>query len=101
MATEVLGIDIGGSGIKGAPVDLSDGSFTRDRFRVETPHPSKPKAVAHVVAEVVEHFGWDGPVGVTYPGVVIDGVARSAANVSRHWLGVDAAGLLTSATGCE
>ncbi|MFG2088495.1 polyphosphate--glucose phosphotransferase [Spirillospora sp. NPDC048824] len=101
MTKEMLGIDIGGSGIKGAPVDLSDGSFTRDRFRVGTPRPSKPKAVAKVVAEVVEHFGWDGPVGVTYPGVVIDGVAMSAANVSKRWLGTDAASLLADVTGRE
>lgn len=100
MASETLGIDIGGSGIKGAPVDLADGSFTRERFRVATPHPSRPKAVARVVAEIVEHFGWNGPVGVTYPGVVIGGVALSAANVSKHWLGVDAAALISDAAGC-
>ncbi|WP_084263302.1 polyphosphate--glucose phosphotransferase [Actinomadura formosensis] len=101
MAREMLGIDIGGSGIKGAPVDLSDGSFTRDRFRIATPHPARPKPVAKVLARIVEHFGWDGPVGVTYPGVVIDGVAMSAANVSRRWLGVDAASLLADVTGRE
>ncbi|XRQ14217.1 polyphosphate--glucose phosphotransferase [Actinomadura welshii] len=101
MTKKMLGIDIGGTGIKGAPVDLSDGSFVRDRFRVDTPQPSKPKAVAKVVAEIVEHFGWDGPVGVTYPGVVIDGVTMSAANVSKHWIGLDAASLLADATGRE
>ncbi|WP_433472245.1 polyphosphate--glucose phosphotransferase [Spirillospora sp. CA-142024] len=101
MAREMLGIDIGGSGIKGAPVDLSDGSLARERFRVDTPHPSKPKAVAKVLAEVVDHFGWDGPVGVTYPGVVIDGVALSAANVSKQWIGLDAASLIADATGRE
>ncbi|MFI0368860.1 polyphosphate--glucose phosphotransferase [Actinomadura sp. 1N219] len=99
MATEMLGIDIGGSGIKGAPVDLSDGSFTRERFRVDTPQPSKPKAVVQVLAEIVEHFGWEGPVGVTYPGVVIDGVTLSAANVSKHWIGLDAASMIGDATG--
>lgn len=101
MAREMLGIDIGGSGIKGAPVDLSDGSFTRGRFRIDTPRPARPKPVAKVLARIVEHFGWDGPVGVTYPGVVIDGVALSAANVSRRWLGVDAASLLADVTGRE
>ncbi|MFF4240997.1 polyphosphate--glucose phosphotransferase [Actinomadura geliboluensis] len=100
MAREMLGIDIGGSGIKGAPVDPA-GAFTRERFRVDTPRPARPKPVAKVIAEIVDHFGWDGPVGVTYPGVVINGVAMSAANVSRHWLGVDAAGLFADATGCE
>ncbi|TDB85599.1 ROK family protein [Actinomadura sp. KC216] len=99
MGTEMLGIDIGGSGIKGATVDLADGSFTRDRFRVATPQPSKPKPVVKVIREIVEHFGWDGPVGVTYPGVVIDGVTLSAANVSKHWVGLDAASMIADATG--
>ncbi|MGH3239079.1 MAG: polyphosphate--glucose phosphotransferase [Spirillospora sp.] len=101
MATEMLGIDIGGSGIKGAPVDLSDGSFTRERFRVATPHPSKPKPVVKVIGEIVEHFGWEGPVGVTFPGVVIGGVTLSAANVSGHWVGLDAASMITEETGRE
>ncbi|SFO55270.1 polyphosphate glucokinase [Actinomadura madurae] len=97
----MLGIDIGGSGIKGAPVDLSTGEFTRERFRMATPQPSRPKPVAKVLAEIVDHFGWDGPVGVTYPGVVIDGVALSAANVSKRWIGLDAASLIAKATGRE
>ncbi|RFS84160.1 ROK family protein [Actinomadura spongiicola] len=101
MARKMLGIDIGGSGIKGAPVELSDGSFARERFRVPTPQPSKPKAVVKVLAEIVEHFGWDGPVGVTYPGVVIDGVTLSAANVSKRWVGLDAASMIADATGRE
>ena len=70
MAREMLGIDIGGSGIKGAPVDLSDGAFTRERFRIDTPRPAKPKPVAKVIARIVDHFGWDGPVGITYPGLI-------------------------------
>ncbi|CNF57124.1 transcriptional regulator/sugar kinase [Mycobacterium tuberculosis] len=101
MARKMLGIDIGGSGIKGAPVDLSDGAFARERFRIGTPRPARPKPVAKVIAEIVDHFGWDGPVGVTYPGVVIDGVAMSAANVSKRWLGVDAAALFADAAGRE
>ncbi|MGI5328288.1 polyphosphate--glucose phosphotransferase [Actinomadura nitritigenes] len=97
----MLGIDIGGSGIKGAPVDLSTGELAEERYRVATPQPSEPDAVAGVVAEVVGHFGWDGPVGVTYPGVVIDGVTLSAANVSERWLELDAASLIADATGRE
>ncbi|WP_131736324.1 polyphosphate--glucose phosphotransferase [Actinomadura roseirufa] len=99
MGEEMLGIDIGGTGIKGAPVDLSDGTFTRDRFRVETPRPAEPGPVAEVIGRIVDHFSWDGPVGVTFPGVVIDGVTLSAANVSRHWIGVDARSLFAEATG--
>ncbi|MBF8187443.1 ROK family protein [Nonomuraea sp. K274] len=93
----VLGIDIGGSGIKGAPVDTSSGELLDDRLRVPTPHPSKPHEVVNVVAAVVKHFDWNGPVGVTFPGVVVDGVVRSAANVHHSWVGVDAAALFGGA----
>ncbi|MEU5884400.1 polyphosphate--glucose phosphotransferase [Spirillospora sp. NPDC047279] len=96
---EMLGIDIGGSGIKGAPVDLDSGEFTRERLRVDTPHPAEPEPVAEVVARIVEHFGWTGPVGATYPGVVVDGVTRTAANVSGKWIGLDAAELFSEAAG--
>ncbi|MFC9975198.1 polyphosphate--glucose phosphotransferase [Spirillospora sp. NPDC127200] len=95
----MLGIDIGGSGIKGAPVDLASGEFTADRLRVETPHPATPPAVAAVLTEITAHFGGDGPVGVTYPGVVIGGVTLSAANVDKSWIGTDAAALFAEATG--
>lgn len=97
---DVLGIDIGGSGIKGAPVDLTAGRFARDRLRIETPHPSAPKAVAEVVRTIVRHFEWSGPIGVTYPGVVAGGLTRTAANVDKRWIGVDADALFTEVTGC-
>ncbi|WP_052863941.1 polyphosphate--glucose phosphotransferase [Streptomyces niger] len=92
----VFGVDIGGSGIKGAPVDLESGEPAEERFKVLTPHPATPDAVADGVQQVVEHFGWSGPVGVTFPGVVTGGVTRSAANVDKAWIGTDAAALLTS-----
>ncbi|MFG2077783.1 polyphosphate glucokinase [Nonomuraea maritima] len=94
----VLGIDIGGSGIKGAPVDTKTGELVADRLRIATPEPSEPDAVAEVVAEILRHFSWDGPVGITFPGVVVDGVVRSAANVDRSWIGTDAARLFDGAT---
>jgi polyphosphate glucokinase len=96
---EVLGIDIGGSGIKGAPVDLEKGELTAERHRIETPKHAQPEPVAEVLGRIVKHFGWSGPVGVTFPGVVIDGVTHSAANVSRSWIGLDAGTLFTEATG--
>lgn len=89
-----LGIDIGGSGIKGAPVDTRDGSLLHERHRIPTPHPATPEAVADVVAEVAAAFGTDGPVGCTFPGVVTDGVTRTAAHVDPGWVGTDAAKLL-------
>ncbi len=95
----MLGIDIGGSGIKGAPVDLATGELTRDRHKILTPQPSVPEAVAEVVAAMVEHFDWDGPFGCTFPAIVRRGVTLSAANVDAGWIGVDAGALLGKATG--
>ncbi|MEV5571829.1 polyphosphate--glucose phosphotransferase [Spirillospora sp. NPDC052269] len=96
---EMLGVDVGGSGIKGAPVDPATGELTAERLRVATPEPSAPEAVAEAVAQVVEHFGGDGPVGVTFPGVVIGGTTMTAANMDKSWIGLDAAGLLARVTG--
>ncbi|MFF3453392.1 polyphosphate--glucose phosphotransferase [Streptomyces sp. NPDC002730] len=90
----VFGVDIGGSGIKGAPVDLERGDLAQERHKVLTPHPSTPAAVAEGVAEVVANFGWSGPVGITFPGVVTSGVTRTAANVDKGWVDVDASKLL-------
>ncbi len=92
---QIFGVDIGGSGIKGAPVDLDLGALADERFKVLTPQPSRPDAVADGVKEVVEHFGWTGPVGVTFPGVVTGGATvRTAANVDKAWIDVDARALL-------
>lgn len=90
----VFGVDIGGSGIKGAPVDLERGTLAEERHKVLTPQPATPDGVAGCVAEVVEHFGWTGPVGVTFPGVVTGSTIRTAANVDKAWIGVDAGTLL-------
>ncbi|MFB8385227.1 polyphosphate--glucose phosphotransferase [Streptomyces rubiginosohelvolus] len=91
---EIFGVDIGGSGIKGAPVDLDRGDLARERHKVLTPHPATPKGVADGVAEVVGHFDWSGPVGITFPGVVTDGITRTAANVDKGWIDTDARTLL-------
>lgn len=96
----VLGIDIGGTGIKGAPVDITTGALLQERYRVLTPQPATPAAVAEVVAEVARHFAWTGPVGCTFPAVVRGGVALTAANVDAAWVGTDAAALFARATGC-
>jgi len=93
-----FGIDIGGSGIKGAPVDLVAGEFTDERLRIPTPQPSTPSAVADVVADIVSEFGaasGDLPVGVTFPAVIQHGVARTAANVDPSWIGTDVDALFT------
>jgi len=97
-----LGIDIGGSGIKGAPVDLAKGQFARDRLRLDTPKVSTPDAVAEIVAQIAEHFAdatGDSPIGVTMPAVVTNGVARSAANIDPAWVGTDVRRLLSERLG--
>ncbi|MEO7745158.1 MAG: polyphosphate--glucose phosphotransferase [Actinomycetota bacterium] len=97
-----LGIDVGGSGIKGATVDLETGELTAERLRIETPQPSTPDAVAEVVAQVVDHFArelGDGAVGVTVPAVVTGGVVRTAANIDPSWIGADADALFTGRLG--
>jgi polyphosphate glucokinase len=98
-AIEVLGIDIGGSGIKGAPVDTARGRLLAARFRVATPRPATPHAIARAVARVVAQFRWKGPVGCALPAVVKDGRARTAANIDPGWLRVDARALLGKAVG--
>ncbi len=95
---KLLGIDIGGSGIKGAIVDIKKGKLLTERHRIETPKPSTPMAVAHVVRELVEHFAWDGPVGCGFPAVVRHGVALTAANISRKWIGTNAEELFHETT---
>ncbi|MET9919907.1 polyphosphate--glucose phosphotransferase [Streptomyces sp. NPDC059605] len=91
---QIFGVDIGGSGIKGAPVDLDRGDLAQERHKVLTPHPATPDDVAGCVAEVVGHFDWSGPIGITFPGVVTGGHTRTAANVDKGWIDLDARGLL-------
>jgi polyphosphate glucokinase len=99
MAMHALGIDIGGSGIKAAPVDVTTGKFLADRLKIETPHPALPDPVANVVRRLTTYFNWSGPVGITFPGVVTDGVTRTAANMDPAWVGLDAASLFAQAAG--
>jgi polyphosphate glucokinase len=96
-AGQALGIDIGGTGIKSAIVDIGTGQLRTDRSRVATPHPSTPDAVAEVVAKIVGDLSWTGPVGATFPAVIQHGVARSAANVDESWIGTDVDACFTAA----
>ena len=96
---QAFGIDIGGTGIKGAPVDLATGKLVTDRKKIATPHPATPEAVTEVVKEVAQSFGWTGATGATFPGVVVNGTIRTAANVDKSWIGTDAAGMFGKAIG--
>ena len=95
----VLGIDIGGSGIKAAPVDVATGKLLVPRQKIATPRPAQPEPVADVVKQLTTAFSWSGPVGITFPGVVTDGEIRTAANLDPSWIGTDAGALFAKATG--
>ncbi|GCE76979.1 polyphosphate--glucose phosphotransferase [Cellulomonas biazotea] len=99
--TVAFGVDIGGSGIKGAPVDLAAGEFAADRKRIPTPLPATPDAVSKTVADVVASFDLadDVPVGVTFPAVILHGVAQSAANVDKSWIGTNVETVVGAASG--
>ncbi|MGN7779081.1 polyphosphate--glucose phosphotransferase [Mycolicibacterium sp. 22603] len=91
-----FGVDVGGSGIKGGIVDLDTGALIGDRIKLDTPQPATPDAVAATVAAVVREFGWTGSLGVTYPGVVTNGVVRTAANVDKGWIDTNAAEVIST-----
>lgn len=95
----MLGIDIGGSGIKGAIVDIESGEFASERLRIDTPQPAKPAPVAEVVAEIAARFAWRAAIGCTFPAIVQHGVTMTAANVDHEWIGTDAQQLFASHTG--
>jgi polyphosphate glucokinase len=98
---QVLGIDVGGSGIKGAPVDIATGELTGERLRIKTPKGAEPEPVAEVVAEIAKSFNWSGPIGIGFPAPIKAGVAMMAANVSEKWVGTNADDLFTKITGCD
>lgn len=95
----LLGIDIGGTGIKGAPVDTDRGALTADRFRIPTPDGALPEDVARVVGEIAKHFDVSGTIGATFPAVIRRGVPLTAANVDAGWIGTDAQALFAAEVG--
>ncbi|MCA0352295.1 MAG: ROK family protein [Chloroflexi bacterium] len=88
---QILGLDIGGTGIKAAPVDCSTGKLLADVERRDTPQPATPEAVLEVAQELVEHFAWQGPIGCGFPAVVQRGIVRTASNIDQRWLHCDVA----------
>lgn len=97
---KILGIDVGGSGIKGAPVDTLTGDLLAERYRIKTPKGAKPEPVARTVAKIASYFDWKGPVGIGFPAPIKGGVAMMAANISDNWVGVNVDELFSKATGC-
>jgi polyphosphate glucokinase len=100
IAQPILGIDIGGSGIKGAIVDVAQGTFMSERLRLPTPQPATPEPVSQVVAALVQHFAWHGPIGCTFPAIIKGGIAYTAANVAPTWIGTNIQAQFAAPTGC-
>jgi polyphosphate glucokinase len=96
----ILGIDVGGSGIKGALVDINKGEMVGERHRIKTPRPATPKAMINVMGQIVDHFNYNGPIGVGFPAVVQDGVVLSAANIDDGWIGYKGQKKIAKRTGC-
>ncbi|MBM76681.1 MAG: polyphosphate glucokinase [Proteobacteria bacterium] len=96
---KALGIDVGGTGIKGAIVNIDKGVLHTERHRIETPQPATPQAVAQTVAQIAEHFQWTGSIGCGFPAAVQQGIVRTAANIDKSWIGADGASLFSEATG--
>ena len=97
----ILGIDIGGSGIKGAPVDLSTGDLLAERYRLKTPRGAEPTPIAEVVAQIVHTFNWQGPIGIGFPAPIKSGTVMMAANISDKWIGLNADSLFSKVTACS
>lgn len=97
----VLGVDIGGSEIKAAPVDVVSGQLGSIPARVPTPDPPSPEGISEVVVQLVEHFAWSGPIGCTFPGPIVGSIVRDAGYLAEAWSGLDAEALLASAAGSE
>ncbi len=95
----ILGIDIGGSSVKGAPVDTVTGKLLGERFKIETPEQLSPKQEAKLIAEIAKHFNWSGPIGVGFPGVVTGNTIRTSANLHKDFIDLDAVKLISKATG--
>lgn len=97
---EVLGIDVGGSGIKGAIVDSEKGLLISDRFRIPTPKPATPAAVIETIEEIIKNFDWHGIVGCGFPAAVKHEIVRTASNIDKSWIGVNASAQIEKETGC-
>lgn len=98
---QVLGIDVGGSGIKGAPVETKTGKLVAKRVRIKTPKKAEPEPVAEVVAEIAKSFAWKGPIGIGFPAPIKGGLVMMAANISEKWVGINADELFTKTTGSD
>jgi polyphosphate glucokinase len=98
---EVLGIDVGGTGIKGAPVNIKTGELLKERYRIETPQPATPEAIGAVIKQIVNFFNWEGKIGIGFPSVVKNGEVLTASNIDNSWIGIPINKYLSEITECE
>ena len=96
---EILGIDVGGSGIKGAIVDTATGTMLTERFRIPTPQPPTPAAVTHTIEKIIAHYNWEGPVGCGFPTSIKNGVCLTESNLDKRWVGINAEDYFFESTG--
>src|SRR6056297_4124591 len=97
---EILGIDVGGSGIKGAIVDTNKGELITERYRIPTPNPATPNAVIETIEAIIKNFDWQGPVGCGFPAAVKNEIVKTASNIDDSWIGVNASARIEKKTGC-
>jgi len=97
---EILGIDVGGSGIKGAIVDTNKGELITERYRIPTPNPATPDAVIETIEAIIKNFDWQGPVGCGFPAAVKNEIVKTASNIDDSWIGVNASARIEKKTGC-
>jgi len=98
---KILGIDVGGSGIKGGIVDTDAGQMITDRYRIPTPQPATPEAVIETIVKIIQHFKWQGPVGCGFPAAIVDDIVRTASNIDKSWIGINASKQIEDKTGCK
>jgi polyphosphate glucokinase len=97
---EILGIDVGGSGIKGAIVDTKKGELITERYRIQTPKPATPPAMIKTIEDIINNFDWNGPVGCGFPAAVKNDIVKTASNIDDSWIGVNASKQIEKETGC-
>jgi len=98
---EILGIDVGGSGIKGGIVDTREGELITDRYRIPTPKPAIPSSMIDTIEAIIKHFNWHGTVGCGFPAAIKDGIVKTASNIDNTWIGVNASARIEQETGCR
>lgn len=98
---EILGIDVGGTGIKGAIVNTLEGELVTERYRIDTPDPASPENIISTVGEIVEHFNWKAPIGIGFPAAIKNDVVMTASNIDKSWIGLNAGEEIQSKTGCK